>query len=66
MMFVTMTIILGHGYDNNSVLDHLQDVNMSEGVDRDGGYDNDDKNYDKIDGYIDLEGLLGSYKEDSG
>ena len=43
MMFVTMTLILGHGYGNNCVLDHLQDVDMSEGVDRDGGYDNDDK-----------------------
>ena len=36
---------------------------MSKGVDRDGGYDNDGKNYDNGDGLIDLEGPLGSYKE---
>ena len=55
---MTMTLILCHGYGNNCVLGHLQDVDMSEGVYRDGGYDNDDKNYDKVDGHIDLEGLL--------
>ena len=52
-----MTINLNHGYGNNFELDHLQDVDMSKGVD----------NYDKIedngDGHIDLEGPLGSYKE---
>ena len=52
-----MTINLNHGYGNNFELDHLQDVDMSKGVD----------NYDKIedngDGHIDLEGPLGLYKE---
>ena len=52
-----MTINLNHGYGNNFELDHLQDVDMSKGVD----------NYDKIedngDGHIDLEGPLGSYKD---
>ena len=65
-MFVTMTLILGHGYGNNCVLDYLQDVDLSEGVDRNGGYDNDDKNYEEVDDQIDLEGLIGSYKEDLG
>ena len=59
-----MTIKLIHGYGNNCYLDHLQNVDMSKGVDRDGGYDNDDKNDDNGDGHIDLEGPLGSYKED--
>ena len=63
-MFVTMTLILGHGYGNNCVLDYLQDVDLSEGVDRNGGYD--DKNYEEVDDQIDLEGLIGSYKEDLG
>ena len=31
---------------------------MSKGVDRDGGYDNDDKNDDNGHGHIDLEGPL--------
>ena len=56
MIIVTMTKNQGHRNGNNCVLDHLQDVDMSEGVDRDGVYDNDD--------HIDLEGLLRSYKED--
>ena len=38
-----MTINYGQGYGNNCYLDHLQNVDMSKGVDRDGGYDNDDK-----------------------
>ena len=56
-MIVTMTINISHGYGNNCDLDHLQDVDISKGVD----------NYDQIedngDGHIDLEGPLGSYKE---
>ena len=43
--------------------DHLQDVDMRKDVDRVVGYGNKDKNYDKVDGHIDLQGLLGSYKE---
>ena len=43
--------------------DHLQDVDMGQDVDRVVGYGNEDKNYDKVDGHIDLQGLLGSYKE---
>ena len=58
-----MTINLGQGYGNNCYLDHLQNVDMRKGVDRDGGYDNDDKKDDNGDGHIDLEGPLGSYKE---
>ena len=58
-----MTINLNHGYGNNFELDHLQDVDMSKGVDRGGDYDNYDKIEDNGDGHIDLEGPLGSYKE---
>ena len=44
-LIVTMTIILSHGYSVNCDLDHMQDVDISKGVDRDGDYDNvnDDK-----------------------
>ena len=38
-----LTINLGQGQGNNCELDHLQDVDMSKGVDSDGDYDNDDK-----------------------
>ena len=38
-----MTINLGQGYVNDCYLDHLQNFDMSKGVDRDGGYDNDKK-----------------------
>ena len=40
-----ITINLGQGYGNNCELDHLHDVDMSKGVDRDGDYgnENDDK-----------------------
>ena len=58
-----MTINLNHGYGNNFELEHLQDVDMSKGVDRDGDYDNDDKNYDNVDGHIDIDGPSGSYNE---
>ena len=58
-----MTINLNHGYSNNFELDHMQDVDMSKGVDRGGDYDNDDNIDDNGDGHIDLEGPLGSYKE---
>ena len=47
----------------SSTNDHLQDVDMRKDVDRVVGYGNEDKNYDKVDGHIDLQGLLGSYKE---
>ena len=50
---VILTIYWGPGQGNNCELDHLQDVDMSRGVDRDGDYDNDDKNYDNGDGHID-------------
>ena len=58
-----MTINLNHGYGNNFELNHMQDVDMSKGVDRGGDYDYDDKIDDNGDGHIDLEGPLGSYKE---
>ena len=58
-----MTINLGQGHGNNCELDHLQDVDMSKGVDRDGDYDNDDKSFDNVDGHIDIDGPSGSYKE---
>ena len=58
-----MNINLGQGHRNNCELDHLQDIGMSNGVDRDGDYDNDDKNYDNGDSHINLEGALGSYQE---
>ena len=38
-----LTINLGPDQGNNCELDHLQDVDMSKGVDSDGDYDNDDK-----------------------
>ena len=43
--------------------DHLQDVDMRKDEDRVVGYGNEDNNYAKVDGHIDLQGLLGSYKE---
>ena len=52
-----MNINLGQSHRNNCELDHLQDVDMSNGVDRDGDYDNDDENYDNGDGHIDIESL---------
>ena len=58
-----MTINLNHGYGNNFELNHMQDVDMSKGVDRCGDYDNDYNINDNGDGHIDLEGPLGSYKE---
>ena len=61
--FDYMTINLNHGYGNNFELNHMQDVDMSKGVDRGGDYDNYDKIEDNGDGHIDLEGPLGSYKE---
>ena len=56
-----MTINQGQGHGNTCKLDHLQGVDMSEGVDRDVDYDNDDKNGDNGYGLIYLEGPLGSY-----
>ena len=41
MIIVTMTMNHGHRNGNNCVLDHLQDVDLSEGFDRDGGYNKD-------------------------
>jgi hypothetical protein len=61
-----MTINLNLGYGNNFELGHMQDVDMSKGVDRGGDYDNDDIIDDYGDGHIDLEGPLGSYKNISG
>ena len=58
-----MTINLSQGHGNNCELYHLQDVDMSKGVDRDGDYDNDDKNYHNVDGHIDIDGPSGSYSE---
>ena len=55
-----MTIKLNNGYGNNFELQHLQDVDMSKGVDRGGYYDNNDKIDDNVDRHIDLE---GPYKE---
>ena len=43
------TINLNHGYGNDFELDHLQDVDISKGVDRGGDYDNDDKISDNSD-----------------
>ena len=43
MIIVTMTTNHGHRNGNNCVLDHLQDVDLSEGFDRDGGYNKDHK-----------------------
>ena len=57
------TINLNHSYGNDFELDHLQDVDISKGVDRGGDYDNDDKISDNSDVHIDLEGPLGSCKE---
>ena len=59
--FDYMTINLNHG--NNFELNHMQDVDISKGVDRGGDYDNDDKIDDIGDRHVDLEGPLGSYKE---
>ena len=36
---------------------------MSNGVDRDGDYDNDDKSFDNVDGHIDIDGPSGSYNK---
>ena len=58
---------LCHDYDNGCELNHLQDVDMNKGFDRDDGYVDDDENDDDNgDGHIDLEGLFGSYKENFG
>ena len=65
-MIGTTTINLGHGNGNNCNLDPLQDIEMSKGVNRDGGYDNDDKNYDNGDGHIHPEGPLRSYEKNIG
>ena len=54
------TINLNHGYGNDFELDHLQDVDISKGVDRGGDYDNDDKIDDNSDVQFELEGPLGS------
>ena len=52
---------LGHHYDNCCDLDHLQDINTSKGIDRNDGYDDDEKCYDdNHDGHIALVGSLGS------
>ena len=40
MKIWTMTINPGEGYGNNCYLGQMQNVDMSKGVDRDGGYDN--------------------------
>ena len=58
-----ITINLGQSHCNNCELDHLQDVDMSNGVDRDGDYDNDDKSFDNVDGHIDIDGPSGSYNK---
>ena len=57
-----MIINIAQGYGNNCELDHLQDVNMSKGVDSDGDYDNDDENDDNYDDHIALEEPLRSYR----
>ena len=46
-----MTINLGQGHGNNCELDHLQYVDMSEGIDRDSDYVDDDKNDDNVVGH---------------
>ena len=55
-----MTINLNHGYGNDFELDHLQDVDISKGVDRGGDYDNDDK-IDDIQSYSVIFSHFGSY-----
>ena len=57
------TINLNHGYGNDFELDHLQDVDISKGVDRGGDYDNDNEISNNRDVHIDLEGPLGSCEE---
>ena len=57
-----LTIYFGPGQGNNCELDHLQDVDMSKGVDSDGDYDNEDENDDNCDDHIALEGPLRSYR----
>ena len=47
-----MTINLGQDYGNNCDLDYLQDFDMSKGIDRVVGYDNNDKNDNYGDGLI--------------
>ena len=54
------TINLNHGYGNDFELDHLQDVDISKGVNRGGYYDNNDKIDDNGNVNICLEGPLGS------
>ena len=54
-LYAYMNINLAQSNRNNCELDHLQDVDMSKGVDRDGGYDNNDINYDNC---IDLKRCL--------
>ena len=61
--YAYMNINLGQSHRNNCELDHLQDVDMSNGVDRDGDYDNDDKSFDNVDGHIDIDGPSGSYNK---
>ena len=58
--FDFMTINLNHVYGNDIELNHLQDVEISKGVERGGDYDNDDKINDNGDVHIDLEGPSGS------
>ena len=58
-----LTLNLGQDHGNNCEHDHLQYVDMSEGVDRDSDYVDDDKNDDNVDGHIILEGPLECYKD---
>ena len=53
--YAYMNINLGQSHRNNCELDHLQYVDMSEGIDRDSDYVDDDKNDDNVDGHFDLE-----------
>ena len=54
------TMNLNDVNSNDFELDHLQDVDISKGVDRVGDYDNNYEIDDNGDVHIDLEGSLGS------
>ena len=58
-----MTINLGQGHGNNCELDHLQYVDVSKDIDRDGDYVDDEKTYDNVHVHIDHKGQLKCYKE---
>ena len=47
-------------YGNDFKRDHMQDIDISKGVDRGGAYDNNDEIDDNGDVHTDLEGPLGS------